>query len=51
MMQRALLLLGMLPAMAIAQATSLPPGVDAATRAALETIVDSARASGLPLEP
>jgi hypothetical protein len=30
---------------------SLPAGFDAPTRAALESIVDSARASGLPVEP
>ena len=35
----------------LAAQASLPPGFDPATRAAIERVVDSARAAGLPVEP
>jgi hypothetical protein len=41
----------MLPVTLAAQAPALPPGLDLQARAALERIIDSARVSGLPVEP
>jgi hypothetical protein len=40
-----------LPVLLVAQTPTLPAGLDAQSKVALEHIIDSARVSGLPLEP
>lgn len=50
-LSRALVLLAAAGTVANAQSPGLPAGLDAATRASLEQIIDSARALGLPVQP